>query len=157
MTVTTIDLPTVEYGHLEPVVVHFDDLDAMGLLHNARYAILLERAVSPYWTARGHSFDGGRPSSPDVFHAVREFAITFRTPIRGTGPIAVHFWLEHFGRSSAEYRFRFLSADGATVHAEGRRAIVRLDPETLRPASWSEAGHAVAATLMGPPDATSRP
>jgi acyl-CoA thioester hydrolase len=122
----------------------------MGILHNARYAVLVERALTPYWSARGHSFDGGRPTSPDVFHAVREFAITYRAPIRGTGLVAVHFWLEHFGETSAEYRFRFLSADGGTVHAEGRRAIVRLDPATLRPTPWTDAGRAVAATLMRP-------
>ena len=36
----------VHYGHTEPVPVHFDDLDPMGLVHNARYAVLLERALS---------------------------------------------------------------------------------------------------------------
>lgn len=150
MTIAAIDLPTVEFGHIEPVVVHFDDLDAMGLLHNGRYPVLVERALTPYWTARGHSFDGGRPTSPDMFHAVREFAITYRVPIRGTGRVAVHFWLEHFGDTSAEYGFRFLSAAGDVVHAEGRRAIVRLDPATLRPTPWTDAGRAVAATLMRP-------
>jgi hypothetical protein len=29
---------TIDYGHLEPVDVHFDDLDPMGIVHNARYA-----------------------------------------------------------------------------------------------------------------------
>jgi acyl-CoA thioester hydrolase len=140
----------VPYGHVEHLVIHFDDLDAMGLVHNARYPLLLERALSPYWSARGHSFAGGRATSPDTFHAVREFQITYLTPIRGTGEVAVHFWLERFGETSGEYRFRFLSADGGTVHAEGRRIIVRLDPKTLRPAPWTEDGRAVAATLLRP-------
>ena len=34
----------VEYGHITEVPVHFDDLDALGVLHNARYAVLVERA-----------------------------------------------------------------------------------------------------------------
>jgi len=143
--------PTVDYGHIEPMVIHFDDLDAMGLVHNGRYAVLLERALTPYWSARGHSFANGRATTPDVFHAVREFSISYLTPIRGTGTVAVHFWLEQFGETSGEYRFRFLSPDGHTVHAEGRRVIVRLDPATMRPAPWTNAAREVAATLLRPP------
>lgn len=150
MSAPALDLPTVDFGHVEPVVVHFDELDAMGILHNTRYALLVERALAPYWAARGHSFTDGRPSSPDLFHAVREFAIAFRAPIRGTGPVSVHFWLNHFGQTSAEYGFRIQSTDGRAVHAEGRRAIVRLDPATLRPTAWTEAARQVAVTLLRP-------
>ncbi|WP_433530378.1 acyl-CoA thioesterase [Micromonospora sp. CA-263727] len=144
------DQPAVEYGHVEHAMVHFDDLDAMGILHNARYAVLLERALTAYWSERGISYQAGRASAPDAFHAVREFTITYRAPITGTGPVAVHFWLEHLGTSSAEYAFRFHSPDGDRVYAEGRRAIVRLDPATLRPAPWTDAARAVAATLLRP-------
>ncbi|SCG51688.1 acyl-CoA thioesterase [Micromonospora inositola] len=150
MSHAIVDQPVVEFGHVEHVTVHFDDLDAMGILHNARYAVLLERALTPYWADRGVSYRGGRHSAPDVFHAVREFTITYRAPITGTGPVAVHFWLERFGTSSAEYAFEFRSVDGDTLHAQGTRAIVRLDPATLRPTPWTEAARAVAATLLRP-------
>lgn len=150
MSHAIVDQPAAEFGHVEHVTVHFDDLDALGILHNARYAVLLERALTPYWAERGVSFQAGRQSAPDVFHAVREFTITYRVPITGTGPVAVHFWLEHFGTSSAEYAYQFRSLDGRVVHAEGRRAIVRLDPATLRPAPWTETARAVAATLLRP-------
>ena len=143
------DQPQPGFGHVEHVTVHFDDLDAMGILHNARYAVLLERSLTPYWTERGLAYQGGA-TPPDLFHAVRQFTISYRAPIATTGPVAVHFWLEHFGTSSAEYAFQFRSVDGGTVHAEGRRAIVRLDPATLRPAPWTEAARAVAATLLRP-------
>lgn len=139
-----------QFGHVEHVTVHFDDLDAMGILHNARYAVLLERALTPYWTERGISFSAGRHSAPDVFHAVREFTIAFHAPVTGVGPLAVHFWLEHFGTTSARYAFEFRSPDGHTLHAEGTRSIVRLDPATLRPTAWTEAARAVAATLLRP-------
>lgn len=138
------------FGHVEHVPVHFDDLDAMGILHNARYAVLLERALTPYWAERGVSFQGGRLSAPDVFHAVREFTITYHAPIAGTGPVAVHFWLDHFGTSSARYAFEFRSLDGHTRYAEGTRSIVRLDPATMRPTPWTEAARAIAATLLRP-------
>ncbi|SBT49272.1 acyl-CoA thioesterase [Micromonospora auratinigra] len=149
MSHAVADPPVVEFGHVEHVTVHFDDLDALGILHNARYAVLLERAVTPYWAERGHGFRG-RDSSPDVFHAVREFTIRYRAPIAAVGPVAVHFWLEQLGTTSASYAFEFRSVDGSTVYAEGTRAVVRLDPATLRPAPWSDAARAVATSLLRP-------
>jgi acyl-CoA thioester hydrolase len=122
---------TVHYGHVEPVTVHFDDLDAMGIVHNARYAVLLERALSAYWSPRGHAFTDGRPTTSDVVHAVREFTITYVAPIRGTGPVDVHFWVEKLGETSVVYGFRFRSGD--VLHAEGRRTIVKLDPANAMP------------------------
>jgi len=140
--------PTIiHYGHVATVPVHFDDLDAMGIVHNARYAVLLERALSGFWARHGFSFSGGRPSRPDVFHAVAEYAISYRAPIRGTGEVCVRFWIEALGTSRAEYGFRFESADGATVYAEGRRVNVKLDPRTLRPSPWTREAREVAATL----------
>ncbi|MFK3981806.1 acyl-CoA thioesterase [Micromonospora sp. NPDC050397] len=153
-TSDTITPPEVPFGHAEPVWVHFEDLDMMGIVHNAKYALLLERALTPYWAERGFSFENGRLTAPDVFHAVVELSISFRAPIRGTGPILVHFWFERFGTTSAEYGFRLLSADGATLHAEGRRAIVRLDPATLRPTPWTEAALAVGQALLRPESAS---
>ena len=84
----------------------------------------------------------------DVMHAVAEYSISYRTPVRGTGEIGVHFWVETLGETSAVYRFRILSADGQTVHAEGRRVNVKLDPHTLRPAPWSDDARTHAATLL---------
>lgn len=139
---------TVDYGHVTPIPVHFDDLDALGVLHNARYAVLMERAMTNWWAERGVSFAGGRPTSPDAFNVVREYAITFHVPVRGTGEIAIHFWVENLGTTSADYRFRFTSLDGKTVYAEGRRVNINLDPATMRPTPWSESGRELGARLL---------
>ncbi|GIF75335.1 acyl-CoA thioesterase [Asanoa siamensis] len=140
----------LDYGHQERVRIHYDDLDQMGIVHNARYAVLLERALTSYWEERGFSIANGRPTAPDVFNAVAEFTINYRAPIRGTGDVLIHFWLDKFGRTSGVYGFRITSADGKTVHAEGHRAIVRLDPATMRPTEWTPAARAVAGPLMRP-------
>ena len=140
--------PTQTYGDVVRMPVHFDDLDAMGVLHNSRYAVLVERAVVRWWSERGVSFTGGRPTTPDAFNVVREYAITFHRPVTGTGDIGVHFWVDHLGTTSAAYGFRVTSADGATVYAEGRRVNVRLDPATMRPTPWSDEARALAATLL---------
>ena len=109
---------TVDYGHLELLPVYFDDLDPMGVVHNARFALLIERALAAFWGRHGHPFVGVRPSTPDTFNVVKEFSISYRAPIRRTGAVAIHFWLEHLGQSSAVYGFRVLSANGATVFTE---------------------------------------
>ena len=145
-----LELPAVDYGHVEAVVVHFDDLDPMGLMHNARYALLLERGLSRYWAARGHSFVDGRPTSADMVHAVREFAITYHRPITGTGPVALHFWVDRLGSSSATYGFRFLSLDGEHLYADGRRVHVRFDLATGRPTPWSDEARVIATGLLAP-------
>jgi acyl-CoA thioester hydrolase len=148
MTITTEEARAVEYGDVVPMPVHFDDLDAMGVLHNSRYAVLVERALTLWWTERGVSFTGGRPTTPDAFNVVREYAITFHRPVRGTGEVNVHFWLDRLGTSSADYRFRVTSTDGATVFAEGRRVNVRLDPATMRPEPWTEQARVIAGALV---------
>ncbi len=145
---TAPTLPTVDCGHLELMPVHFDDLDAMGVVHNARYAVMLERALSAYWWQHGFGIVDGAVTKPDVFHAVAEYAISFRAPVRGTGQIGIRFWVERMGDSSVVYAFRVLSADGATVHAEGRRVNIKLDPRTLRPTPWSAEAREIATALM---------
>jgi acyl-CoA thioester hydrolase len=139
---------TAPQGHLEPVFAHFDDLDAMGFVHNSRYAVFLEHALTAFWARQGFTFTDGAYSRPDVFLAVAEFAVSYRAPIRGIGEVGVHFWITRLTGSTAEYAFRVLSADGGTVHAEGRRVHVRIDPGTLRPTPWTPEFHTVAKTLL---------
>ena len=73
----------IDYGYVAPFTVHFDDLDPMGIVHNSRYAVFLERALSDWWAARGHSFTGGRPTTTDAMHAVAEYSISYYAPVRG--------------------------------------------------------------------------
>lgn len=121
-------------GVIEQVMVHFEDLDAMGVVHNGRYVLLLERALTAYWARAGWDFDPAEPRFKDVFFVVREFTITYHVPITRVGPVHVQLWLDHLGNTSAVYGFRVLSRDETVTYAEGRRVQVRLDPDTLRPA-----------------------
>jgi acyl-CoA thioester hydrolase len=136
--------------YVYPAEVHFDDLDPMGVLHNARYALLFERALTAFWAAHGHSFHNGRPTTADAFNVVKEATITYHQPVRGVGEVAVHLWLARLGTSSGDYRFRLTSADGSVLYADGGRVVVKLDPATLRPVPWSEESRTIAATLLRP-------
>ena len=116
--------------------VWFDELDMVGVLHNARYAIHVERAM----TALYHSLTGLDPS--DSYVVVKHYEIEFLRPFtRERGELVVEVGLGRLGRTSAVYTFRCLSEgdDGAQVeHARGTRTIVKVTRGDLRPAPWSE-------------------
>ncbi|MFC8393509.1 MULTISPECIES: thioesterase family protein [unclassified Streptomyces] len=130
--------PALLHGRLIPVTVHFDDLDALGLLHNARYPLLVERAWTELWQEKGVRFDGDWAAAGDACNAVRELRIGYEAPVTRAGTYAVHLWLERLGRTGLTYGFRFCSQDGAVTYARGSRVLVRLDATTLRPVPWSE-------------------
>jgi acyl-CoA thioester hydrolase len=142
--------PALSYGRLIPVTVHFDDLDALGMLHNARYPLLVERAWTEFWQANGVRFDGDWASAGDACNVVRELLIGYEAPVTRTGAYAVHVWLERLGATSLTYGFRLCSADGATTYARGTRVLVRLDASTLRPTPWSDAFRAAGRVLLRP-------
>ena len=129
----------------EYVDIYFDDLDLMGIMHNARYAVLIERAIAAYWTRLGFPFD----SSKGLL-AVAEFTITYRVPVSRVGPIGVEFWVERLGRSSCVYGYRVVSVDGSVTHADGTRVMIQLDPITRRPAPWPSDTREVAEGLLLP-------
>ena len=51
----------------ETIMIYFDDLDAMGVVHNGRYVIVFERALGAYWTRAGWPYDPGQPRFAEVF------------------------------------------------------------------------------------------
>lgn len=141
-------MTTVVTGTVVPLTVHFDDLDPVGVMHNARYAVFVERAISHFWAGHGVGFINGGPSTPDMVAVVAEFSIKFLAPIRSTGQVDVHIWLDSMGESSAVWAFRFLSPTGETVFAEGKRVMVKIDGNTGRPAPWTPEGRAIASVLL---------
>jgi acyl-CoA thioester hydrolase len=112
---------TIDYGHVELVPVHFDDLDPMGMVHNARYALLIERALATFSRRHGHTFRDGRPTSPDAFNVVKE----------STSVTAL--------RSAGQATSTFTSGSNAWVDPVGCTTSV-FSPATVRPSSPRVAG-----------------
>ncbi|MFF4449470.1 acyl-CoA thioesterase [Streptomyces sp. NPDC001502] len=139
---------SAEAGHTRLVQVHFDDLDRMGMVHNSRHALFVERAIGAYWQEQGWSLDPDRSRFPDTHLVVREFLVTYEEPIRGTGDVGVRFRISRLGRTSVVYEFQVRSEDGRGVHAHGHRVQVRVDPETLRPLAFSDELRKTAHGLM---------
>ena len=119
------------------VGVFFDDLDAMGMLHNSRYALLAERANSAFFEANGWRWEADAALNPDQFYVVREQWIRYLEPVRGPGAVTVEMWVATLGQSSATYAFEIRSVDGSRTHAHVRRVQIKLDPQTLRPTPWT--------------------
>ena len=147
-------LPSTDVGVLIPVDVHFDDLDPMGMLHNSRYQVWVERAWGEF--GRGQGLGGASGFEDDGFHVVKAFTITYDVPVMGIGQCAVHLWMEHVGNASATIGYRVCSDEGRTTHAHGTRTFVRLDSTTLRPTPWSDRARAVSRTI-GLPKSSDQP
>ncbi len=140
---------TVTYGDVRTVEVHFDDLDSFRTLYHPRYITLVDRAISQYWAAKGY-LNHTEGSSPDSFQFIRSVEIEYERPIRDYGHVLVHFWVEKIGTTSLKYGFRLLSENGAHVHAHGSRVMVRFDPATQRPTSWTDQARGDLEQLLGP-------
>lgn len=117
--------------------VYFDDLDPFHILHNARYVLLFERTLGAFWMELGLGAfqDAARP---EQFHLVARNEIDYVTPVRGVGRVRVRLWIERVGNASLTVAFRLLPTDRDVEHARGRRTIVHVEPDTLRPRRWSD-------------------
>ncbi len=118
--------------------VHWDELDALRMLHNSRFAAHIERATIAFYETLGHRWETSVADNPDQYQVVRELHIEFLAPVSRPGPLDIELWVERLGTSSCVYGFRCTNADGTTTHARGDRTIVKLDPATKRPAPWTE-------------------
>ncbi|MGW1991368.1 acyl-CoA thioesterase [Embleya sp. NPDC001921] len=117
--------------------VHFDELDPMGILHNARYHVHVERAAAAFYESQGFYWADELDVNPDKFHAVRRVEADFRAPFFGEGRLEVELWLEHLGRTSIRYGFACLAANDVLL-ASGVRTIVKLDPTSYSPVEWTD-------------------
>ncbi len=117
--------------------VHFDELDAMGMLHNSRYLVLLERASSAFFEASGWRWERDPALNPDQHYVVREQTIRYLEPVLGPGPVAVEMWVNRLGQTSVTFAFQVRSPDGRRVHATAERVHIKLDPATFRPVAWT--------------------
>lgn len=117
--------------------VYFDDLDALQILHNARYLLLFERTIGSFWMRLGW---GGldEAHNPDRYHLVRTNHIEYLRPVTGIGDVRVRIWVEKIGRSSLTFGFRLLPLDEDLDFALGSRVIVCVDPKTRKPTPWSD-------------------
>src|SRR5690606_35707041 len=117
--------------------VYFDDLDAFGILHNARYILLFERAIGSFWGALGWGGPLDAAANPDQFHLVRQNHVEYLRPVVGVGEVRVRLWIEKLGTTSLTFGLRCLPLDQDVDFASGTRVLVRVDPASKRPVPWT--------------------
>ncbi|MBU2663662.1 acyl-CoA thioesterase [Actinoplanes bogorensis] len=125
--------------------VFFDEFDPNGHLHNARFAVHVERAQ----TALFEQYDGPAAAdarAEDLLYVVRELHCEFLAPVHTPGLLAVTLTGRSIGRTSATYEF---TCGTGTIYARGHRVIVKVDPATGRPAPWSDWYRTIFAELSG--------
>ena len=118
--------------------VYFDDLDALNILHNVRYILFIERARGELFNELGFRWQDDLAHNPDKFHVVAAHEIEYLAAVRGEGELVIELSPSHLGRSSLVIDAKVKSRHGDLVHAEGKTRIVRLDPATFKPTSWSD-------------------
>ncbi len=115
--------------------VFFDELDLNGSLHNARFAVHVERAQSALFEQLGHGWSHYSDRDPDLHYVVRELHVEFLAPFGAPGPLRVTLSADRIGTTSAVYGFR---CGDEVTYAVGHRVIVKIDPDSGRPAPWSD-------------------
>ncbi|HEY8427439.1 MAG TPA: thioesterase family protein [Sandaracinaceae bacterium] len=133
--------------------VYFDDLDALNILHNVRFLLFMERARGELFNALGFRWEDDLSINPDKYHVVAHHSIDYLVPVRGEGDILVELSPVHLGRSSLSIEAFVRSLHGDVVFARGTTRIVRLDPQTNAPCSWSDRFRKAVAPLVRPPSA----
>lgn len=117
--------------------VYFDDLDALNILHNVKYMLFFERARGEMGMSLGFRWDDDIAHNPDKWQVVAANEVRYLVPIRGECEVLIEVTPKSIGNSSYNVDVAMKSADEKVVHATGTSRIVRLDPETNRPCSWS--------------------
>jgi acyl-CoA thioester hydrolase len=129
-----VESVTVPFSWLSPVF--FDELDLNGALHNARFAVHVERAQSALFEQLGKGWTRLDDRDPDLRYVVRELHIEFLAPLESPGALLVELSAGPLGRTSATYLFRCACPDSGRTLAHGHRVIVKID-EAGQPVPWS--------------------
>lgn len=138
--------------------VYFDDLDALNILHNVRYVLMMERARGELFNELGFRWEDDLDVNPDKYHVVAAHEVRYVAPVRSEGELTVEVCPVHLGTSSAILTASVRSRHGDELYAEGRTRLVRLDPTTKRPCPWSDRFRREFGPLVQPdPAAEARP
>jgi acyl-CoA thioester hydrolase len=114
--------------------IYFDLVDLMGVVHNAAYLLLFERARTDW--IQSHGFWYGSPDFDWPYYVVRN-EVDYHAPITGGDDVTVTVAVEKLGTSSVTFAHEVFTGSGIRA-AGGKTVVVRIDPDSKRPVPWSD-------------------
>ena len=136
--------------------VHFDELDALGVMHNSRFAVHVERAQSALFEQLGYGWANLSQRHEDIGYVVRAITLEFTAPVAAPGVMRVEVVAVRLGRTSATWGYRCAvpgPQGGGIPVAHGTREVVKVDGSG-RPTPWTDSFRALfewlAAGAQGP-------
>lgn len=125
------------FRHLSEV--HFDELDALGVLHHTRYLIHLERAQQKFFEHLLGVPDFNAERDEDIYVVVHSLDARFREPLDKPGPIEVVYQIERIRSGGVTLGFTIRHPESGRVYCTGQRTVCKLSAQTHQPCPWTEA------------------
>ncbi|MEZ5185390.1 MAG: hotdog domain-containing protein [Candidatus Nanopelagicales bacterium] len=120
--------------------VYFDEMDPLGVMHNSRFAVHVERAQSALFEQLGYGWTALPQRHEDIGYVVRGIALEFTAPVASPGIMQVEVVAVRLGRTSATWGYRCAvpgpGGTGVPV-AHGTRVLVKADGSG-RPIPWTD-------------------
>ncbi len=135
--------------------VFFDEMDPLGVMHNSRFAVHVERAQSALFEQLGYGWTDLSQRHEDIGYVVRDIALEFTAPVGSPGVMSVEVVAVRLGRTSATWGYRCAVPDrsGDIPVANGTRVVVKVDASGA-PAPWTDSFRVLfdwlAAGALGP-------
>lgn len=120
--------------------VYFDELDPLGVMHNTRFGVHIERAQSALFEGLGYGWTDLSRRHEDIGYVVRAINLEFTAPVACPGVMRVEVVAVRLGTTSATwgYRCAFPGAGGVDIPvAHGTRVVVKADASG-RPLPWTD-------------------
>jgi len=118
--------------------VHFDELDALGVLHHTRYLLHLERAQQKFFEHLLGVDDFDADRDEDIYVVVHSLESRFRQPFRKPGPIVVDYTITRIRTGGVTMAYKIRNPEGDTIYCEGTRTVCKLSAEAHQPVAWTE-------------------
>lgn len=120
--------------------VYFDEMDPLGVMHNSRFAVHIERAQSALFEHLGYGWTDVSKRHEDITYVVRGLALEFTAPVASPGVMHVEVVAVSLGRTSATWGYRCSvpgHGGGDVAVAHGTRALVKVNASG-RPTPWTD-------------------
>ena len=117
--------------------VHFDELDALGLLHHTRYLLHLERAQQKFFEKLLGVDDFNKDRDEDIYVVVHGLEVRFRQALSNPGLIAVDYTISRIRSGGVTMSFTIRHPEKNTVYCDGTRTLCKLSANSHQPTPWT--------------------